>query len=308
MTENEGVTGRYGIGELAEAAGVSVKTVRFYSDSGLLPEAGRSPGGHRRYGEAALGQLRTVRQLRALGLGLPTVAQVLRGDADPAATLAAHRAEVERTLRDLRWRQAALTALAERPEALELLGDALHAPPDRDALATFWRRVLPPRLPRALLAAIIDAAVPELPTAPTAGQALAWARLHAVVTDRSAAAAVRANGAGSCGPRARLYYEGLGEAYALAQRPAPDAVDCFVAAHAGAEGAADSPAYRHALVGRLTRPDPYMGAYWDHSAVLRSDPAPDMGTLHAGLVARLAEEVQRAAPQADQAGQTGPAA
>lgn len=33
------------IGELAEHLGVSVKTVRFYSDRGLLPEASRAPAG-----------------------------------------------------------------------------------------------------------------------------------------------------------------------------------------------------------------------------------------------------------------------
>ncbi|GAA2652792.1 hypothetical protein GCM10010425_78120 [Streptomyces spororaveus] len=37
--------GLWSIGELAEWAGTTVKTVRFYSDRGLLPEAGRSSGG-----------------------------------------------------------------------------------------------------------------------------------------------------------------------------------------------------------------------------------------------------------------------
>ncbi len=152
------------------------------------------------------------------------------------------------------------------------------------------------------MAGIIDAAVPDLPGAPTPEQALAYARLHALATDRAAAAAVRSAGAGTCGPRARLYYEGLGEAYALAGRRAPDALDCFVAAHAGAEGVTDSPGYRRVLAGRLTGPDPHMGEYWSNAAVLSSDPAPDMGALHARLVGELADAVRASAAQA------GPAA
>ncbi|MEV4612755.1 MerR family transcriptional regulator [Kitasatospora sp. NPDC049258] len=295
MADQDGGSRGYGIGELAEAAGVSVKTVRFYSDSGLLPEAGRSPGGHRRYDAAALERLRTVRRLRALGVALPAVAEVLRGDAEAGAALAAHRAEVERQLTDLRWRQAALEAVAEQPGALDLVGDALRTPPDTDALAAFWRRVLPLRLPPRLVAAIVDAAVPELPGSPTPAQALAYARLHAVATDRGAAAAIRTADGGGCDD-AQLLYEGLGEAYALARRGAPDALDCFVAAHARAERTADSPAFRRALVTRLTRPNPHMAAYWAHSGALRTDPAPDMGTTHAALTAELAGSVRAAAP------------
>ncbi len=52
------------IGVLAGHAGVSVKTVRFYSDGGLLPEASRSAGGHRRYGPEAVERLALIRSLR----------------------------------------------------------------------------------------------------------------------------------------------------------------------------------------------------------------------------------------------------
>ena len=37
------------IGELAEAAGTTTKTLRFYEDQGLLPPAERTPGGYRDY-------------------------------------------------------------------------------------------------------------------------------------------------------------------------------------------------------------------------------------------------------------------
>lgn len=69
--------GLWSIGELAERAGVTVKAVRFYSDNGLLPEASRSAGGHRRYGPDALGRLRLLRSLRTLGLPVREVRRVL---------------------------------------------------------------------------------------------------------------------------------------------------------------------------------------------------------------------------------------
>ena len=58
------------IGALAEATGLAVKTVRYYSEIGLLPEAGRSAGGYRLYGEADLRRLRLIQQARLLQIPL----------------------------------------------------------------------------------------------------------------------------------------------------------------------------------------------------------------------------------------------
>jgi hypothetical protein len=41
------------IGELAERTGLSVRTIRFYSDSGVVPPAGRTDAGYRLYGPDA---------------------------------------------------------------------------------------------------------------------------------------------------------------------------------------------------------------------------------------------------------------
>jgi DNA-binding transcriptional MerR regulator len=38
-------TPRLTIGELARRTGLSVRTVRFYSDAGVVPESARSPAG-----------------------------------------------------------------------------------------------------------------------------------------------------------------------------------------------------------------------------------------------------------------------
>ncbi|MFC9326034.1 MerR family transcriptional regulator [Kitasatospora sp. NPDC057015] len=292
------------IGELAETAGVSVKTVRFYSDSGLLPEAGRSPGGHRRYGAEALDRLRTVRRLRALGLALPAVAEILRGDTELAEALAGQRRETRRQMVELRWREAALAAFElAGPEGLELLGEALDSPPGPDVLHAFWRRVLPVRLPARLTSAIIEAAVPELPSDPTAHQALAYARLHALASDRAVAVGIReTTGPGPYCDAVKLY-EGMREAYGLAaaelragHHPATgDALDCFVQAHAAAERAVDSTDYRRTLARRTAgRGDARMERYWSLAAELRADGEPDMGAAHAWLAGALFAQVREA--------------
>jgi hypothetical protein len=38
----------YSIGDLARRTGLTVKTIRFYSDSGIVAPTGRSPAGYRR--------------------------------------------------------------------------------------------------------------------------------------------------------------------------------------------------------------------------------------------------------------------
>jgi DNA-binding transcriptional MerR regulator len=44
-----GDDGLYGIGELARLTGLTVRTIRFYSDSGLLPPTERTHAGYRMY-------------------------------------------------------------------------------------------------------------------------------------------------------------------------------------------------------------------------------------------------------------------
>ncbi len=48
-----------GIGVLAERAGVSIDTVRYYEKSGLLAPQARLPSGYRRYGDLQLSRLRS---------------------------------------------------------------------------------------------------------------------------------------------------------------------------------------------------------------------------------------------------------
>lgn len=284
--------GMWSIGELAEHAGVTVKTVRFYSDRGLLPEAARSSGGHRRYGRPALDQLRLIRSLRALDLPVPEVRRVLEREDALEDAVAGQLNRLGSQLAALRWREAALQLLQdctaeERADRLLLIG-AITVPPSTAPLARFWRHWLPPKLPARLRTAIIDQAVPQPPADPTPAQVLAFARLHAIVT-----APCPGTGPGQGQPSAHrsdpafrpaVLYDGLVEAYALAapdlraQRPPlpGEALDCFVSAHAHSRGLRDTPGFRSRLSRRLAA-DPTIDGYWQLTTVVSGSTEPTPG-------------------------------
>jgi DNA-binding transcriptional MerR regulator len=115
------VDATYSIGDLARRTGLAVTAIRFYSDQGILPPAGRTAGGYRRYTDADLVRLEVVRTLRELGVDLPTVAEVLRGDADLAQVAADRAQTLARHIRLLRIRHAVLSAVAERGASPEEL-------------------------------------------------------------------------------------------------------------------------------------------------------------------------------------------
>jgi DNA-binding transcriptional MerR regulator len=69
------------IGALAEQAGVSTRTIRYYEQRGLLSPAGHSVGGARRYDEASLERLLRIRSLaEILGSDLDEIALILAAE------------------------------------------------------------------------------------------------------------------------------------------------------------------------------------------------------------------------------------
>lgn len=65
------------IGELATAAGLSTKTLRFYEHAGVLSQPARGPSGYRDYDTSALSRLRFVRAAQAAGLTLSEIRQII---------------------------------------------------------------------------------------------------------------------------------------------------------------------------------------------------------------------------------------
>lgn len=65
------------IGELAQAAGLDVETVRYYEKAGLLPVPARHDNNYRRYDDAALQRLRFIRNGRALDMSVDEIRTLL---------------------------------------------------------------------------------------------------------------------------------------------------------------------------------------------------------------------------------------
>ena len=100
------------IGDLAERTGLPVRTIRYWSEVGVVPEATRSAGGHRLYDAAGLARLELVATLRELGLGHAEVRRVLARESTVAEVAAAHVAAIDAQLSTLRLRRAVLSAIA----------------------------------------------------------------------------------------------------------------------------------------------------------------------------------------------------
>ena len=65
------------IGEVANRSGLSVKTIRFYCDEGLIQPICRSEGGYRLFAEGVFAELSLIRTLRAMEIPLADVRQIL---------------------------------------------------------------------------------------------------------------------------------------------------------------------------------------------------------------------------------------
>jgi DNA-binding transcriptional MerR regulator len=87
---------RYRVSEVAEIAGVSVRTLHHYDEIGLLVPSARSSAGYRLYDESDLLRLQQILIGRELGLSLEDVRRSLDDPShDRRAMLVAQRAELE---------------------------------------------------------------------------------------------------------------------------------------------------------------------------------------------------------------------
>jgi MerR family transcriptional regulator, thiopeptide resistance regulator len=116
------------VGELALAAGLTVRTLHYYEQIGLLVASARSSSGHRLYSDADVQRLYRICLLRRLGLPLGQIGRALD---DPAwslgSALAAHLAELDHRLEATGRLRARLA---------QLIGSDGSAAPPTDELLT----------------------------------------------------------------------------------------------------------------------------------------------------------------------------
>jgi DNA-binding transcriptional MerR regulator len=65
------------IGEIAQKAGVTPRTIRYYENLGLLSPSEREGKGFRYYTETELARLRKIDALQALGLSLEEIGSII---------------------------------------------------------------------------------------------------------------------------------------------------------------------------------------------------------------------------------------
>lgn len=65
------------IGEVAEEVGLSLRTVRYYEEVGLLEPDERTSGGFRLYGEEQIARLGLIKRIKPLGLSINEMRELL---------------------------------------------------------------------------------------------------------------------------------------------------------------------------------------------------------------------------------------
>jgi len=101
------------IGELAEASGVGVETVRFYERKKLIARPKRPEAGFRRYDDDTARRIGFIRQAQELGFTLAEIKQLLELRLDPRRSCADVKSEAETKITDIDERIAALRVMRE---------------------------------------------------------------------------------------------------------------------------------------------------------------------------------------------------
>jgi DNA-binding transcriptional MerR regulator len=303
-------TGLYSIGDLACRTGLPVRTIRFYSDEGVLPPSHRSSANHRRYDLAAIARLDLIRTLRELGLDLATIRRVLAAEITVSQAAAAHADALDAQIRVLRLRRAVLSAVAKRNtgiEEMELmhrivrLSEAQRHRLIRDFIdATFGDVGANPDL-----VDLLRSAMPELPDEPTAEQVECWLELAELVQDADFRSSVRRMAEYQAaeradGDRTGLHHEltnhvrdRVTAAMAAGIQPnsaqATPVVQELVERYAETFGTMDGSAYRAKLLARLdVANDPRVDRYWQLISTINGWPtAPSLAPLFEWFIQAL---------------------
>ncbi|GAA4901363.1 DNA-binding transcriptional MerR regulator [Stackebrandtia albiflava] len=190
----------YTIGELARRTGLSVRNIRFWSDSGIVPPTDRTATGYRLYDAEAVARLDLVRTLRELGMDLATVHSVLERQTTVADVAAAHVRALDAEIRTLRVRRAVLASVAHRgstTEEMRLMHKLakLSAAERQRMIDEFVTKVFEgtdPEAPGAGIAQAMRQMPSELPDDPSPEQVDAWVELAELVGDPDFQASCRA--------------------------------------------------------------------------------------------------------------------
>ncbi|WP_280434233.1 MerR family transcriptional regulator [Nocardia carnea] len=180
------------IGQLAQRTGLDARTIRFWSDAGLVPPTTRSPAGYRLYDTEAVARLELVHTLRELDLDMATVRAVVERQTGLAEVAAAHARALDAEIRTLRIRRAVLRSVAHRnstTEELRIMHElaTLSAAERQRIIDDFVDEAfagIEPDAPGAHIADGMRSMPATLPDDPSPEQVDAWIELAELVRDQ----------------------------------------------------------------------------------------------------------------------------
>ena len=149
----------YTTGELAKQCGITVRTVQFYDQRGILVPSALTEGGRRLYSEDDLKKMKIVCFLRDTGLSLDTIGKLL-AEEDPGSVIAVLLEQQEQVLQEeIGERREKLDRLAELRSGLktvpsfsiESIGDIATVMEGRKKMSVMHRNMILTGIPLSLL-------------------------------------------------------------------------------------------------------------------------------------------------------------
>lgn len=108
------------VGELAKRTGISVRTLHYYEEIGLVEPPRQTSSGHRLYGAAEVARLQQIVSLRQIGFSLDEIRRLFeRRDHSPLAVIELHLERLRDQLEATRRLSARLERIAERLRTAE---------------------------------------------------------------------------------------------------------------------------------------------------------------------------------------------
>lgn len=150
---------QYTTGEIAKACGVTVRTVQFYDQKGILIPSALSEGGRRLYSGEDLKKMKIICFLRDTGLNLDTIGQLMKEE-DPESTISILLVQQEQVLREeISERREKLNRLEELKKwvestssfSVETIGDIATIMEGQKKMSAMHRNMILTGLPLSLL-------------------------------------------------------------------------------------------------------------------------------------------------------------
>ena len=150
---------QYTTGELAKACGITVRTVQFYDQKGILAPSALTEGGRRLYSEEDLKKMKIICFLRDTGLSLDTIGQLLNEE-DSGSVISILLEQQEQLLQEeIGERRKKLDLLAELKKGLkdvssfsiETIGDIAAVMEMKKKLTAVHRTMILPAVPLGIL-------------------------------------------------------------------------------------------------------------------------------------------------------------